>query len=70
LVGRDDQGGMHRPELTQGGYDWAEVKQTIIAPADAVRMALFMGLRPCRGVVNFDDIDVTTASETTTRPGL
>ncbi len=26
-------------------------------------MALFFGLRPCKGKVNFDDIHITTASE-------
>ena len=26
-------------------------------------MALFMGLTPCKGQVNFDDINITTANE-------
>ena len=63
LVGRDDQGRLQRPELTQGSYGWTEVKQAITAPEDAVRMALFLGLTPCKGRVNFDDIQITTASE-------
>jgi hypothetical protein len=62
LVGRDDQGAVRRPELTNGNYGWTEVKRTITAPAGAVRMALFFGLLPCRGKVNFDDIHITTAS--------
>jgi len=33
-----------------------------VAPTGAVRMALFMGLMPCTGEVNFDDIDIKTAS--------
>jgi hypothetical protein len=63
LVGKDDQGTIERPELTKGSYGWTVVKQTIPAPEGAVRMALFMGLRPSRGMVNFDDIDITTSSE-------
>jgi hypothetical protein len=63
LVGTDDEGRGHRPELTTGSYGWTEVKDTIVAPAAAVRMALFMGLRPCKGIVNFDDVRITTASE-------
>ena len=50
-------------ELTKGSYEWKDVKETITAPAGAVRMALFMGLLPCKGQVNFDDIDICTASE-------
>jgi hypothetical protein len=63
LVGRDDQGEVQRPDLTKGSYGWTEVKRTITAPAGAVRMALFFGLLPCQGKVNFDDIRITTASE-------
>ena len=63
LVGKDDAGKMHGGELTNGSYDWTEVKQTIIAPEGAVRMALFLGLLPCKGQVNFDDINISTASE-------
>ena len=36
--------------------------ETITAPDGAVRMALFMGLTPCKGQVNFDDINITTAN--------
>ena len=54
---------MQRPELTKGSYEWTDVKRTITAPAGAVRMALFFGLLPCKGEVNFDDIHITTASE-------
>jgi hypothetical protein len=63
LVGRDDQGQLQRPDLTQGSYGWTQVQRTITAPAGAVRMALFFGLLPCRGKVNFDEIHITTASE-------
>jgi hypothetical protein len=63
LVGKDDQGKLQRPELTQGSYGWAEVKRAITAPEGAVRMALFFGLTPCKGTVNFDDIHITTASD-------
>jgi hypothetical protein len=61
LVGKDDRGKMHRPELTQGTYPWREVKDTITARQGEVRMALFFGLLPCKGKVNFDDINITTA---------
>jgi hypothetical protein len=63
MRGKDDEGRTHRPELTAGDYDWTEVKETIFAPEGAVRMALFLGLLPCKGKVNFDDIHITTASE-------
>jgi hypothetical protein len=63
LVGKDDEGRTRRPELTAGDYDWTEVKETITAQQGAVRMALFFGLRPCKGKVDFDDIHITTASE-------
>jgi hypothetical protein len=52
-------------ELTQGSFGWTEVRQSITAPQGAVRMALFVGLLPCKGQVNFDDIDICTASEAT-----
>jgi hypothetical protein len=67
LVGHDDQGEVQRPDLTKGSYGWTDVKRTIIAPAGAVRMALFFGLLPCRGKVNFDNIHITTASEDAAR---
>jgi hypothetical protein len=66
LIGKDDQGRLLRPELTQGSYGWTEVSQEITAPEDAVRMALFFGLTPCKGRACFDDIQITTASERTT----
>jgi hypothetical protein len=62
LLGKDDQRQVHRPELTQGSYDWTALRETITAPAGAVRMALFMGLRPSKGELNFDDIDIKTES--------
>jgi hypothetical protein len=51
-----------RPELTKNSYGWTDVKETIVAPKGAIRMALFMGLLPCKGEVNFDDINLTTES--------
>ena len=50
-------------ELTAGDHPWTELRETIAAPAGAVRMALFFGLRPCQGEVNFDDINIRTANE-------
>jgi hypothetical protein len=63
LVGKDDQGQMHHEEFTKGSYDWKEVKEVITAPQGAIRMALFFGLTPCKGQLNFDDINIKTASE-------
>jgi hypothetical protein len=63
IVGQDDQGVMHHPELTQGEYDWTNVEATVIAPEGAVRMALFLGVRPCKGDVGFDDVNIRTASD-------
>lgn len=62
LVGYDGQGAWHRPELTSGSYDWTTLSETITAPTGAVRMALFMGLLPSSGEVDFDDMDITTES--------
>ncbi len=62
LVGGEPGQKAVRPELTTGSYDWTDVKETIVAPKDAIRMALFMGLTPCKGEVNFDDINLTTES--------
>ena len=63
LVGKDDAGKMQHEELTKGNFDWTDVKQTIVAPEGAIRMALFVGMTPCKGQVNFDDVNITTASE-------
>ena len=60
ILGRDDAGKMHRPELTKDSYDWADVKETLTAPDTAVRMALFLGIRPSTGEVDFDDINIKT----------
>jgi hypothetical protein len=60
-VGYDHDGEVHRPELTNGNYGWTEVKDTITASGGAVRMALFFGVRPCKGKVEFDDINLRTA---------
>ncbi len=61
LLGRDAQGLLHRPELTAGSYPWTDVRTTITAPQGAVRMALFLGIQPCRGELGFDDVNVKTA---------
>ena len=68
VVGKDDQGKMHHEELNKGSYDWREIKETITAPKDAIRMALFFGLLPCKGQLSFDDINIKTASESGTAP--
>ena len=60
LVGQDINGTRHRPELTQGTFDWTEVQEVITAPASAERMAVALGILPCRGEVGFDDIDIKT----------
>ena len=62
VVGNEPGQKLVRPELTMGTYDWTEVKQEITAPAGAIRMALFIGVLPCTGEVDFDDINLTTES--------
>ena len=62
LVGKGDDGAMARENLTKGTYDWTDVKDTITAPKGAIRMALFLGVLPCKGEVGFDDIDIKTAT--------
>ena len=64
LLGKDDAGQMHNAELTKGSFDWRDLKQEIVAPEGAVRMALFFGVLPCKGELNFDDINIKTASDT------
>lgn len=68
LVGRDDQGTVHHPELTRGSFDWIELKQMVTAPKGAVRMALFFGLLPCRGELDFDEINLKTREGAVGRP--
>lgn len=60
LVGQEAHGKMTRSELVHGSYGWTEVKETITAPETAVRMALFLGLQPCRGEIGFDGINIKT----------
>ena len=61
IIGRDARGVLHRPELTKGSYPWTEVSETVTAPETAVRMALFLGIQPCKGELGFDDINLKTA---------
>ena len=61
LVGRGADGTLHHPELTRGTFPWTEVKEVVTAPESAVRMALALGILPCKGEVGFDDINVKTA---------
>jgi hypothetical protein len=62
LVGKDDQGVLHRSDLTSGSYGWTNVEVAVTAPTSAVRMALFLGIQPCKGELGFDDIAITTAN--------
>jgi len=62
LLGRDDEGRMHRPELTRGSYDWTTIRETIAAQKGASRMSLFFGVLPCKGELHFDDIEIKTES--------
>lgn len=60
LVGHGADGTLHRPELTQGTFGWTEVKKVVTAPQTAERMAVALGILPCKGEVGFDDIDIKT----------
>jgi hypothetical protein len=62
LVGKDEQGVFHRSNLTDQSYDWTNIAETVVAPEGARRMALFFGVLPCKATLNFDDIDLRTAS--------
>jgi hypothetical protein len=62
LVGRDDEGKDHNAKFTKGTFDWTDLKETVTAPKTAGRMALFVGMRPGKGFVHFDDINVKTES--------
>ncbi len=69
VVGKDDAGTMHNAELTKGSFDWRDLKQEIVAPKGAIRMALFFGVLPCKGELDFVDINLKTASEAGTTTG-
>ena len=56
--GQDAPSGIDRRRLRLDGGQGDGIR-----PGGAVRMALFFGLLPCKGKVNFDDIHITTASE-------
>ena len=53
VVGKDDAGTMHNAELTKGSFDLRDLKQEIVAPKGAIRMALFFGVLPCKGESGF-----------------
>ena len=66
LIGRGeaqlgDAASVHHRDSTRGTFGWTEVKETITPPDTAVRMALFLGMQPCKGEVGYDDIDIQTA---------
>jgi len=62
LVGRDDAGQWQRQSLASGSYDWTSIVEAVVAPSNAVRMALFVGMLPCTGEFDFDDVSFQTAS--------
>jgi len=65
IVGRDDEGQEHHPELVTGNWDdYRRVEGTVTAPNWAKRFRLFMGMRSATGILQFDDIDTIR-----TRPG-
>ena len=61
LVGQGADGKPKHPELATGTFPWTEVKEVVTAPESAVRMAVALGILPCKGEVGFDDIDIKTA---------
>ena len=48
LVGKDDQGKVRRPEMTNGSYDWKKIRETITAPEGTVRMRCSSACAPAR----------------------
>ncbi len=42
----------------QGTFPWRKVSATVVAPEKAERFALFFGVRPCKGMARFADIDI------------
>jgi hypothetical protein len=61
LVGEDAGAKPERPELATGTHAWTEVRGSVTAPANARRMALFMGVRNCTGRAFFDEIRTLAA---------
>ena len=62
IVGRGADGRLNHPELAKGTFPWTEVKEVVTAPESAVRMAVALGILPCKGRVGFDDINIKTAN--------
>jgi len=60
FVGRDDSGKANNEALGKGSYGWTEIRQTVTAPKEAGHMALFLGMKPCKGQVHFDDVNIKT----------
>ena len=61
IVGKGTDGEIKHPGLTKGTFDWTSVKEVVTAPESAVRMAVALGILPCKGEVGFDDIEIKTA---------
>jgi hypothetical protein len=60
LVGKGEDGKVAGAAFTKGSYEWKDLKQAVVAPKRAIRMALFMGVLPSKGEVAFDDIEIKT----------
>jgi hypothetical protein len=64
VVGGEHGSKPMRPDLASGTRGWTEVRGSVTAPAEARRMALFLGGRSCTGKLGFDAIRTLAA-----RPG-
>jgi hypothetical protein len=60
VVGASDGGEIARPECASGSYEMRRLEASVTAPEGARWFRLAMGLRHCRGVASFDDIEIHT----------
>ncbi len=60
VFGKNDEGQLVGQGPYKGSFSWRKVNATVVAPEKAERFALFFGVRPCKGMARFADIDVQT----------
>lgn len=60
ILGRLPDGTPVCDGVLEGDFPWRQVKATIVAPEEAKRFHLFLGLAPAKGTVRFADISVNT----------
>ena len=60
VLGKNGEGELVEGGPYQGTFPWRKVSATVVAPEKAERFAVFFGVRPCKGMARFADIDIQT----------